>query len=116
MDADAQQILLASPLQVIGRLFELIRTSDFWRRVLFSSFTIMSGLMAGALAGVLLGAAAFFSNFIRELLRPQNGIANIKGHRLVGGMRASIYNAMPVAGVQKLIDVMKQFEAEKIKL
>ena len=46
----------------------------------------------------------------------QNGIANIKGHRLVGGMRASIYNAMPVAGVQKLIDVMKQFEAEKIKL
>ncbi|MBQ4452106.1 MAG: ABC transporter permease subunit [Clostridia bacterium] len=70
MDADAQQILLASPLQVIGRLFELIRTSDFWRRVLFSSFTIMSGLLAGALAGVLLGAAAFFSNFIRELLRP----------------------------------------------
>ncbi len=46
----------------------------------------------------------------------QNGIANIKGHRLVGGMRASIYNAMPVAGVQKLIDVMKQFESEKIKL
>ncbi len=46
----------------------------------------------------------------------QNGIANIKGHRLVGGMRASIYNAMPVAGVQKLIDVMKEFEAEKIKL
>ena len=46
----------------------------------------------------------------------QNGIANIKGHRLVGGMRASIYNAMPVAGVQKLIDVMKQFEAERIKL
>ena len=45
-----------------------------------------------------------------------NGIANIKGHRLVGGMRASIYNAMPVAGVQKLIDVMKEFEAEKIKL
>ena len=45
-----------------------------------------------------------------------NGIANIVGHRLVGGMRASIYNAMPVAGVQKLIYVMKQFEAERIKL
>ena len=45
-----------------------------------------------------------------------NGLANIKGHRLVGGMRASIYNAMPVAGVQKLVNVMKQFEAEKIKL
>jgi len=45
-----------------------------------------------------------------------NGIANIKGHRLVGGMRASIYNAMPVAGVKKLIDVMKEFEAERVKL
>ena len=45
-----------------------------------------------------------------------NGISNIKGHRLVGGMRASIYNAMPVAGVQKLIDVMKEFETEKVRL
>lgn len=42
-----------------------------------------------------------------------NGIANIKGHRLVGGMRASIYNAMSVEGVQKLISVMKQFESER---
>jgi len=39
---------------------------------------------------------------------------NIKGHRLVGGMRASIYNAMSVEGVQKLISVMKQFEAERV--
>ena len=38
------------------------------------------------------------------------GIVNIKGHRSVGGMRASIYNAMPVEGVQKLVDVMKDFE------
>jgi len=38
------------------------------------------------------------------------GIVNIKGHRSVGGMRASIYNAMPIEGVQKLIDVMKDFE------
>lgn len=38
------------------------------------------------------------------------GIVNIKGHRSVGGMRASIYNAMPVEGVEKLIDVMKDFE------
>ena len=42
-----------------------------------------------------------------------NGIANIKGHRLVGGMRASIYNTMSVEGVQKLISVMKQFESER---
>ena len=38
------------------------------------------------------------------------GLVNIKGHRSVGGMRASIYNAMPIEGVQKLVDVMKEFE------
>ena len=42
----------------------------------------------------------------------KNGIVNIKGHRTVGGMRASIYNAMPYEGVVKLIEVMKQFEKE----
>ena len=42
----------------------------------------------------------------------QNGLVNLKGHRSVGGMRASIYNAMPVEGVEKLISVMKQFERE----
>ncbi len=40
------------------------------------------------------------------------GIENIKGHRTVGGMRASIYNAMPIEGVQYLVDFMKKFEAE----
>ncbi len=38
------------------------------------------------------------------------GIENIKGHRSVGGMRASIYNAMPIEGVQALVDFMKKFE------
>ncbi|MCQ2458398.1 MAG: 3-phosphoserine/phosphohydroxythreonine transaminase [Clostridia bacterium] len=40
------------------------------------------------------------------------GLVNLKGHRSVGGMRASIYNAMPVEGVQKLIAFMKKFETE----
>ncbi len=40
------------------------------------------------------------------------GFVNIKGHRTVGGMRASIYNAMPVEGVEKLVEFMKKFEAE----
>ena len=39
-----------------------------------------------------------------------NGFVNIKGHRSVGGMRASIYNAMPTEGVEKLIAFMKEFE------
>lgn len=40
------------------------------------------------------------------------GLVNLKGHRTVGGMRASIYNAMPMAGVQRLVAFMKQFELE----
>ncbi|WP_195989606.1 3-phosphoserine/phosphohydroxythreonine transaminase [Clostridium sp. D53t1_180928_C8] len=40
------------------------------------------------------------------------GIENIKGHRTVGGMRASIYNAMPIEGVKYLVDFMKKFELE----
>lgn len=40
------------------------------------------------------------------------GFINLKGHRTVGGMRASIYNAMPVEGVKALVDFMKEFEAK----
>ncbi len=40
------------------------------------------------------------------------GFVNIKGHRSVGGMRASIYNAMPTEGVEKLVEFMKKFEEE----
>ena len=40
------------------------------------------------------------------------GFENLKGHRSVGGMRASIYNAMPIEGVEKLVEFMKKFEAE----
>ena len=40
----------------------------------------------------------------------QNGLLNLKGHRSLGGMRASIYNAMPIEGVHDLIEFMKDFE------
>lgn len=42
----------------------------------------------------------------------KTGFVNLKGHRLVGGMRASIYNAMPEEGVVKLVEFMKKFEME----
>ena len=42
------------------------------------------------------------------------GLVNLKGHRSVGGMRASIYNAMPLEGVQKLVAFMKKFEAAQL--
>ena len=50
------------------------------------------------------------AKFVAEASK--NGIASIKGHKLVGGMRASIYNAMPVEGVKALIEFMKKFEME----
>lgn len=43
------------------------------------------------------------------------GFENLKGHRTVGGMRASIYNAMPIEGVEKLVEFMRAFEAENLK-
>jgi phosphoserine aminotransferase len=39
------------------------------------------------------------------------GLLQLKGHRVVGGMRASIYNAMPIEGVRALVTYMKDFEA-----
>ncbi|PGB64848.1 3-phosphoserine/phosphohydroxythreonine transaminase [Bacillus wiedmannii] len=42
----------------------------------------------------------------------ERGLVTLKGHRSVGGMRASIYNAMPVHGVQQLVNYMKEFELE----
>lgn len=43
----------------------------------------------------------------------EKGMINLKGHRLVGGCRASIYNGMPMEGVELLVNTMKEFEAEK---
>jgi phosphoserine aminotransferase len=40
----------------------------------------------------------------------ERGMAQLKGHRSVGGMRASIYNAMPIEGVRALVDLMSKFE------
>lgn len=48
--------------------------------------------------------------FIKEAKKV--GIENIRGHRTVGGMRASIYNAMPIEGVKYLVEFMKKFEEE----
>lgn len=50
------------------------------------------------------------AKFVKEA--KQAGFENLKGHRSVGGMRASIYNAMPKEGVVKLVEFMKKFEAE----
>ena len=71
-------------------------------------------------SGVLPMALAAAADGIRSLYVPaenaaeaaEAGFVNLKGHRLVGGMRASIYNAMPAEGVDKLVDFMEKFRKE----
>ena len=48
------------------------------------------------------------AKFVKEA--KEAGLENLKGHRTVGGMRASIYNAMPLEGVEKLVEFMREFE------
>ncbi len=52
------------------------------------------------------------AKFIKE--SKAAGFENLKGHRTVGGMRASIYNAMPIEGVEALVEFMKKFEKENM--
>ena len=52
------------------------------------------------------------AKFVQEAAA--EGLVNLKGHRTVGGMRASIYNAMPLEGVEKLVEFMKKFEEENL--
>ena len=85
-----------------GKLYEAIDASDFYqcpvdvecRSRMNVPFTLADASLD---ADFLAGAKAA-------------GLVNLKGHRSVGGMRASIYNAMPEAGVAALVDFMKEFE------
>lgn len=56
------------------------------------------------------GSTELDAKFVKEAKAA--GFDNLKGHRTVGGMRASIYNAMPIEGVKALVEFMKKFEAE----
>ena len=58
------------------------------------------------------GDADLDAKFVAEA--KEAGLENLKGHRAVGGMRASIYNAMPKEGVEALVAFMKKFEAENV--
>ena len=58
------------------------------------------------------GNAELDAKFVKE--SEKAGFVNLKGHRSVGGMRASIYNAMPIEGVEALVAFMKKFEEENL--
>ena len=56
------------------------------------------------------GDEAMDAKFVKAAT--EAGFVNLKGHRTVGGMRASIYNAMPLEGVEQLVAFMDKFEKE----
>ena len=56
------------------------------------------------------GDADLDKKFVAEAR--EEGLHNLGGHRSIGGMRASIYNAMPMAGVDALVAYLKEFEVE----
>ena len=73
-----------------------------WAEVCRTTFLLPMALPVASLA------------LLWKVLFAQNGLVNLKGHRSVGGMRASIYNAMPLEGVQALVAFMQKFEAQHI--
>ena len=60
----------------------------------------------------VIGDADMEKRFVAEA--KEAGLVNLGGHRIMGGMRASIYNAMPVEGVKALIDFMEKFEKDNL--
>ena len=56
------------------------------------------------------GSKELDDKFVKDAAK--NGLVSLAGHKTAGGMRASIYNAMPVEGVKALVEFMKKFESE----
>lgn len=85
-------------------LYDFIDQSSFYTNSVLPEFRSIMNVP------FVTGSAELDAKFVAEAKKA--GLVSLKGHRLVGGMRASIYNAMPVEGVQALIDFMKKFETE----
>jgi phosphoserine aminotransferase len=83
-------------------LYGYIDQSDFYRNDVAPQFRSSMNVP------FLLGDETLNDLFVNEA--EANGLLALKGHRMVGGMRASIYNAMPLEGVQTLVTFMKEFE------
>ena len=83
-------------------LYKLIDKSDFYHnRIASANRSLMN-------VPFQLADARLESLFLTE--SEEQGLLALKGHRAVGGLRASIYNAMPIEGVQALVDFMANFE------
>lgn len=85
-----------------GKLYQAIDNSDFYSNPVDISCRSWMNVP------FILADSELDKKFLEEA--EQTGLTTLKGHRSVGGMRASIYNAMPESGVDTLIDFMKDFE------
>lgn len=88
--------------QKADKLYQFIDQSDFYQNKVEPKYRSRMNVV------FTLADTNLDKTFLLEA--EKNGLANLKGHRLVGGMRASIYNAMPIAGIEALIAFMKEFE------
>ena len=87
-----------------GLLYDFIDNSSFYTNpVAVKDRSIMN-------VPFVTGNEELDAKFVKEAA--EAGFVNLKGHRSVGGMRASIYNAMPIEGVEALVGFMKKFEME----
>jgi phosphoserine aminotransferase len=85
-------------------LYNYIDSSDFYKAAVSEKDRSLMNVV------FVTGDEALDKEFVAAAR--EEGMTNLNGHRSVGGMRASIYNAMPEEGVDKLIDFMKRFEEE----
>lgn len=69
-----QEILLASPVSVMGKLIELVQTAEFWKSVWFSFGRIAAGFTLALLLGVLLAAASYGYSLVETLLKPLTAV------------------------------------------
>lgn len=87
-----------------GLLYDFIDNSGLYKNHVVKEFRSIMNVP------FVTGSEELDAKFVSEAKKA--GLVSLKGHRLVGGMRASIYNAMPVEGVKALIEFMKKFETE----
>jgi len=83
-------------------LYEYLDNSKFYKGTVVPEFRSLMNVP------FILPNESFDKEFLKQAKNA--GLINLKGHRSVGGMRASIYNAMPIEGVKKLVEFMKSFE------
>lgn len=91
-------------IQKASLLYDAIDSSDFYKNSVAKEDRSLMNVP------FVTPSAELDAKFVKEAAA--EGLVSLKGHRLVGGMRASIYNAMPIEGVEKLVAFMKKFEAE----